>query len=35
MLEEINNAEDLKKLNLEQKNILAQEIREYIIKTVS
>ncbi len=35
MLEKINNAEDLKKLNLKEKNILAQEIREYILKIVS
>ena len=35
MLEKINNPEDLKKLNLKEKNILAQEIREYIIKIVS
>ena len=35
MLEKINNAEDLKKLNINEKNILAQEIREYIIDVVS
>ena len=35
MLEKINNTEDLKKLNLKEKNILAQEIREYIIEIVS
>ena len=35
MLETINSAEDLKRLNLNEKNILAQEIREYIIKIVS
>ncbi len=35
MLEKINNSDDLKKLNLNEKNILAQEIREYILKIVS
>ena len=35
MLETVNNAEDLKKLNLKEKNILAQEIREYLIDVVS
>ena len=35
MLEEINSIDDLKKLNIEEKKILAQEIREYIIKIVS
>lgn len=35
MLESINNINDLRKLDLKQKNILAQEIREYIIKIVS
>ena len=35
MLEKINNAEDLRKLNLNEKNILAQEIREYILEVVS
>ena len=35
MLEKINNAEDLKNLNLNEKNILAKEIREYIIEVVS
>jgi 1-deoxy-D-xylulose-5-phosphate synthase len=35
MLENINSIEDLKKLNIEDKKILAQEIREYIIKIVS
>ena len=35
MLEKINNAEDLRKLNLNDKNILAQEIREYILEVVS
>ena len=35
MLEQINSPKDLKKLNLKEKNILAQEIREYIINIVS
>ena len=35
MLEIINNAEDLRKLNINEKNILAQEIREYILEVVS
>ena len=35
MLEQINEAKDLKKLNIKEKNILAQEIREYILKVVS
>ncbi len=35
MLEKINSPEDLKKLNIEEKNQLAQEIREYILKVVS
>ena len=35
MLENINNSEDLKKLDLKEKNILAQEIREYILQIVS
>ena len=35
MLEKINNGEDLKKLNLKEKNILAQEIRDYVIEVVS
>ena len=35
MLENINSSEDVKKLNLEQKNILAQDIREYILQVVS
>ena len=35
MLEKINGIKDLKKLNLKEKNILAQEIREYIIEIVS
>ncbi|MBQ2938029.1 MAG: 1-deoxy-D-xylulose-5-phosphate synthase [Clostridia bacterium] len=35
MLEDINSPEDLKKLNIEEKNKLAQEIREYILQVVS
>ena len=35
MLEQIKNAEDLKRLNINEKNILAQEIREYILDIVS
>ena len=35
MLEKINNAEDLKNLNLNEKNTLAKEIREYILEVVS
>ena len=35
MLEKINSLDDLKKLNLEEKNILAQEIREYLLEVVS
>ena len=35
MLEQINGPEDLKKLNFKEKNILAQEIRDYIIEIVS
>lgn len=35
MLEKINSADDLKKLNIEEKEKLAQEIREYIIEIVS
>ncbi len=35
MLEKINKSEDLKNLNLKEKNILAQEIREYILDVVS
>ena len=35
MLEKINSPEDLKKLNIEEKNKLEQEIREYILKVVS
>ena len=35
MLEKINSPQDLKKLKLEEKKILAQEIREYILDIVS
>lgn len=35
MLEKVNNSEDLKKLNVKEKNILAQEIRKYILDIVS
>lgn len=35
MLEKINSPEDLKKLNIEEKNKLAEEIRKYIIEIVS
>ena len=35
MLENINSSEDVKKLTLEQKNVLAQDIREYILQIVS
>ena len=35
MIEKINSAEDLKKLTIEQKKQLAEEIREYILKTIS
>ena len=35
MLEKINSLEALKKLNIEEKNKLAQEIREYILQVVS
>ena len=35
MLQEINSPQDLKKLTLEQKNKLSQEIREYIMQIVS
>ena len=34
-LEEINSPEDLKKLNLEQLNILADELREFLLYSVS
>lgn len=35
MLENINSPKDLKKLNIEEKNKLAQEIRQYILQVVS
>ncbi len=35
MLEQINNGADLRNLNIREKNILAQEIREYILDVVS
>ena len=35
MLEKINSQEDLKKLNIEDKKILADEIRKYILEIVS
>ena len=35
MLEKINSPEDLKKLNIEEKEQLAKEIREYILNVVS
>lgn len=35
LLDHIDNIQELKKLNIKEKNQLAQEIREYIIQTVS
>lgn len=35
MLKKINSPKDLKKLNIEEKNKLAKEIREYILEVVS
>ena len=35
MLEKINSSEDVKKLNIEDKKILAEEIRKYILEIVS
>ena len=35
MLEQINNAEDLKKLSINEKNTLSEEIRKYILDVVS
>ena len=35
MLEKINSPEDVKKLKIEEKKQLAQEIREYILQVVS
>ena len=34
MLEKINSPEDVKKLKIEEKKQLAQEIREYILQVV-
>ena len=34
-LEKINSPEDIKKLNIEEMKILAQEIREAIIKIIN
>lgn len=35
MLEKINSPKDLKQLNIQEKNQLAQEIREYILQVIS
>ena len=35
MLEKINNIDDLKKLNLKEKQLLAEDLRKYIIEVVS
>jgi len=35
MLEKINSAKDIKKLNIKEKEELAKEIREYILEVVS
>ena len=35
MLKKINNSEDLKKLNIEEKKQLAEDIRKYILEIVS
>lgn len=35
MLEKINEPKDLRKLNIEEKEILAQELREYILEVIS
>ena len=35
MLEQINSAEDVKKLSLKEKKLLAEEIRKYILEVVS
>ena len=35
MLEKVNSVEDLKKLNIEDKKILAEDIRKYILEIVS
>ena len=35
MLEKVNSTEDLKKLTIKEKEILAEDIRKYIIEVVS
>ena len=35
MLEKINSAEDVKKINIEEQKKLAEEIRKYILEVVS
>ena len=35
MIEKINSAEDVKKLNIEEQKQLAEEIRKYILEIVS
>ena len=35
MLEKVNSTEDLKKLSLEDKKVLAEDVREFILKIVS
>ena len=35
MIEKINSPEDVKKLNIEEKKQLAEEIRKYILEVVS
>ena len=35
MLEKINSSQDVKNLNLKEKEILAEEIRKYILEVVS
>ena len=35
MLEKINSPEDIKKLNIEEKKELSEEIRKYILEIVS
>ena len=35
MLEKVNSTEDLKKLTIKEKEVLAKDIREYILKIVS
>ena len=34
MLEKVNSLEDLKKLNIEDKKILAKDIRKYILEII-